>query len=397
MSDGPVEELIAPRRVLLGPGPSDVHPRVLRAMATPVLGYLDPDFIRIMDGVAGMLRQVFGTAEGFTLPVSGTGSAGMEAGLTNLLEPGDVAVVADNGFFGARLSEIARRQGAEVDVVETEWGRTVPPEDVERALKRHARVKLLAVVHAETSTGVIQPLGELSRLAHAHDALFLVDAVTSLGGSPVGVDDMDIDFCYAASQKCLGAPPGLAPVALSPRALDAIDRRKEPPRSWYLDLGLLRKYWEGGTRVYHHTAPMSMIYALRESLRIVLEEGLENRYERHRRNGLALRAGLRALGLTLLVPDDICSYQLTSVTIPDGVDDAGLRRRLREEYEIEIGGGLGQYAGKAWRIGLMGESSLAANVLMVLSAMESLLPQFGFEVGVGAGVAAASQALAQRP
>lgn len=396
MSEGPVEELIPPRRVLLGPGPSDVHPRVLRAMATPVLGYLDPDFIRIMDGVAGMLRQVFGTAEGFTLPVSGTGSAGMEAGLTNLLEPGDVAVVADNGFFGARLSEIARRQGAEVDVVETEWGRTVPPEEVERALKRHARVKLLAVVHAETSTGVLQPLDELAKLAHNHDALFLVDAVTSLGGTPVSVDETGIDFCYSASQKCLGAPPGLAPVALSARALDAIDRRKEPPRSWYLDLGLLRKYWEGGTRVYHHTAPMSMIYALRESLRIVLEEGLERRFERHRRNGLALRAGLRALGLTLLVPDEYCTYQLTSVTIPDGVDDAALRRRLRDEYDLEIGGGLGQYAGKAWRIGLMGESSLAANVLMVLSAMESLLPQFGFEVGVGAGVAAASQVMAQR-
>ena len=394
MLEGPVEELVPPRRVLLGPGPSDVHPRVLRAMATPILGYLDPDFIRIMDGVAFMLRQVFGMAEGFALPVSGTGSAGMEAGLANLLEPGEVAVVGDNGYFGERLAEIARRHGAEVDRVSAEWGRTIDPEDVKAALERHPRVKLLAVVHAETSTGVLQPLEELSRLAHEHDALFMVDAVTSLGGSPVRVDELGIDFCYSASQKCLGAPPGLAPVAMSPAALAAIDNRKETPRTWYLDLGLIRKYWEGGTRVYHHTAPMSMIFALREALRVVLEDGLPTRFARHRRNGLALRAGLRALGLELLVPDDICAYQLTSVAIPDGVNDAAVRGRLREEFGLEIGGGLGRFQGNAWRIGLMGESSTASNVLMVLAALESLLPQFGFEVGVGAGVAAASQTLA---
>ena len=397
MPPGPVEELNPPQRVLLGPGPSDVDPRVLRAMSAPILGYLDPEFIKIMDGVADMLREVFGTAEAFTLPVSGTGSAGMEAALTNLLEPGDVAMVVENGFFGLRLSEIASRQGAEVVTVPVEWGQTAPPELVEAELKKHSKVKLLAVVHAETSTGALQPLKELAKLAHDHDALFLADTVTSLGGTPVDFDATDIDFAYSATQKCLGAPPGMAPVAVGPRALEVIQNRKVKPRSWYLDLGLLLQYWAGGTRVYHHTAPMSMIYALREALRLVLEEGLDARFARHRKNCRALRAGLDALGLKMLVPEDRCTYQLTSVFVPEGVEDAALRRRLLNEFQIEIGGGLGQFAGKMWRVGLMGESSTASNVLMLLSALETLLPQFGFEVAGGAGVAAASQSLALDP
>jgi alanine-glyoxylate transaminase/serine-glyoxylate transaminase/serine-pyruvate transaminase len=394
MPDTMLDELNPPVRVLLGPGPSNVSSRVLAAMTKPILGYLDPEFIRLMDRVAGMLRQVFGAREGFTLPVSGTGTAGMEAAVANLLEPGDVIVVACHGFFGERIATMATRQGATVAQVPTEWGRTVDPQAVEHELKRHRKVKVLAVVHAETSTGVLQPLGELSALSRRYDALFLVDAVTSLGGCPVEVDATGIDFCYSATQKCLGAPPGLSPVNLTRRALDAMAARKEPPRTWYLDLGLLRQYWEGGTRVYHHTAPMTMIYALYEALRAVLEEGLEQRYARHRRNGRALRAGLEALGVRLLVPEKDCTYQLTTALIPQGVDDVAVRSRLLKEYNVEIGGGLGQLRGRTWRIGLMGESCTAANVLLFLSALEAVLPKAGFEVAVGDGVASASRVLA---
>ena len=394
MPDNIPGELNPPPRVLLGPGPSAVSARVLNAMTKPIMGYLDPEFINLMDSVADMLRQVFGAQEGFTLPVSGTGSAGMEAGLANLLEPGDLAVVAAHGFFGDRLTDIAARQGATVVQVNTDWGSVIDPQAVEEELNKHPKVKLLAVVHAETSTGVLQPLRELSDLAHSHDALFLVDAVTSLGGNPVDVDEMAIDYCYSATQKCLGAPPGLAPVILSAQASRVIEERTEPPRSWYLDLGLLQRYWAGGTRVYHHTAPTTMIYALREALRMVLEEGLENRYARHQRNGRAFRSGLEALGLQMLVPEERCTYQLVSVLVPDGVDDVALRGRLLRDYNVEIGGGLGQLRGKIWRVGLMGESSTAANVLLLLSALEELLPTQGFEVPAGQGVAAASRVLA---
>ena len=394
MPDNIPGELNPPPRVLLGPGPSAVSARVLSAMTKPIMGYLDPEFINLMDSVADMLRQVFGAQEGFTLPVSGTGSAGMEAGLANLLEPGDLAVVAAHGFFGDRLTDIAARQGATVVQVNTDWGSVIDPQAVEEELNKHPKVKLLAVVHAETSTGVLQPLRELSDLAHSHDALFLVDAVTSLGGNPVDVDEMAIDYCYSATQKCLGAPPGLAPVILSAQASRVIEERTEPPRSWYLDLGLLQRYWAGGTRVYHHTAPTTMIYALREALRMVLEEGLENRYARHQRNGRAFRSGLEALGMQMLVPEASCTYQLVSVLVPDGVDDVALRGRLLKDYNVEIGGGLGQFRGKIWRVGLMGESSTAPNVLLLLSALEALLPTQGFEVPAGQGVAAASRVLA---
>jgi alanine-glyoxylate transaminase/serine-glyoxylate transaminase/serine-pyruvate transaminase len=379
----------------MGAGPSNIHPRVLQAMTKPLLHHLDPDFIHIMDEVAEMLQQVFGASRGFDLPVSGTGSAGMEAGLANLLEPGDHLVVVSHGFFGERLAEIALRHGAMVSQVSGPWGRVIDLEDVERELKRHAKVKVLATVHAETATGVLQPLEELAQLAHSYDACFLVDAVASLGGVPVEVDATGIDLCFSATQKCIGAPPGLAPVHLNERALTAVRERKEPSRSWYLDLGLLHKYWEGGTRAYHHTAPISMIYALHEALRLVLEEGLEQRYARHQRNGQALRAGLEALGLKLLVPEEHCMYQLTTVLVPDGVDDLRVRARLLDKYNIQIGGGLDQLQGKVWRIGLMGESCTFENVLLLLSALESLLPQEGFDVPVGDGVAAATRVLAE--
>ena len=290
-------ELNPPPRLLLGAGPSNINPSVLRAMTSPVLGHLDPDFIQIMDDAAGMLRQVFGTPDGFTFPLSGTGHAGMEAGVANLLEPGDVVVAASHGFFGERLADVARRYGATVAQVKQEWGRSIDLEAVEAELKRHPKVKVLAVVHAETSTGVLQPLEELADLAHRYGALFLVDAVTSLGGMEIGVEQAKVDFAFGATQKCLGAPPGLSPVSLSDDARKAIAERTTPPATWYLDLSLLRGYWEGTARSYHHTAPITMVYALYEALRCILEEGLDACYARHRRNGLALRGWPEGLGL----------------------------------------------------------------------------------------------------
>ena len=390
----PVSVLNPPPRLLLGAGPSNINPSVLRAMSAPILGHLDPDFIQIMDDVAGMLRQVFGTRDGFTFPLSGTGHAGMEAGVANLLEPGDVVVAASHGFFGERLADVARRYGATVAQVKQEWGRSIDLDAVEAELKRHPRVKVLAVVHAETSTGVLQPLEELADLAHRYGALFLVDAVTSRGGMEVAVEQANVDFAFSATQKCLGAPPGLSPVFLSADARQAIAGRTTPPATWYLDLSLLRGYWEGTARSYHHTAPITMVYGLHEALRSLLEEGLEECYARHRRNGLALRAGLKALGLGLLAPDDVFVPQITTVIIPKGVDDLALRLKLLRDHNIEIGGGIGKLGGVIWRIGLMGENSKPGSVLLFLSALETLLPQWGYEVAAGAGVAAASKALA---
>jgi alanine-glyoxylate transaminase/serine-glyoxylate transaminase/serine-pyruvate transaminase len=362
-------------------------------MTAPLLGYLDPDFVLIMDDVANMLRHVFGT-RGFTLPVSGTGSAGMEAGLANLLEPGDVAVVIDAGFFGDRMLEMSTRLGARVVRVPVEWGKQVRIDDVRKAVRNEPKIKLIAAVHAETSTGVLQPLGELAHIAQERSALLLADTVTSLGANPVNFDQVGIDFAFSGTQKCIGAPPGLSPCAISSRALDVMEHRKTKPYTWYLDLTLLRKYWGGGERVYHHTAPMSMVYALREALRMVMEEGLENRFARHERNGKAMRAGLEALGLKPLVPEGQCLYQLTTVGIPQGITDGQFRTALLKNYNIEIGGGLGAFRGKVWRIGLMGESSSGANVLYLLGALEALLPKFGYEVATGAGVSAASKVLA---
>jgi alanine-glyoxylate transaminase/serine-glyoxylate transaminase/serine-pyruvate transaminase len=315
----------------------------------------------------------------------------MEAGLANLLEPGDNAVICINGFFGERLAEIARRQGAIVSTISAEWGSTVDPQALRDELARHGRIKLVAIVHAETSTGVLQPLPEIATIAHEHEALLLIDAVTSLGGVPVSMSAMAIDFAYSATQKCLGAPPGLSPIGLSERAFQVISRRSQSPSTWYLDLPLLRQYWEGPNRVYHHTPPVPLLYALHEALRLALEEGLETRFARHIRNAAALRAGLSALDLQLLVPEAYATPQLTSVLVPEGLDEAALRTVLREEHNIEIGGGLGQFRGRIWRVGLMGESSTADNVITLLGAFEALLPRFGFEVAAGSGVSAASQ------
>jgi len=384
---------LVPPRVLLGPGPSQVHPRVLQAMMSNMIGYLDPDFLLILDEVSDLLKKIFQTEESLTLALSGTGSAGMEAGMTSLLEPDDTVVMCVYGFFCERMVEMAERVGAKVVPLRAEWGRPFPPEMLKEELQRHSRVKMVTAVHAETSTGFLQPLEALSALAKEHEALFMVDAVTSLGGNEVAVDDWGIDYCYSATQKCLACPPGLSPVAVSPRAREAIGNRTKRPTSWYLDLGLVGNYWSD-EHTYHHTAPISMILALREGLRVVLEEGLEARYERHMRNAAALRAGFLALGLELVIPEEYSLAQVTPVWIPEGIEDMAVRQALLGEYGIEIGRGLGQFAGKVWRVGLMGESSKPENILVLLSALEELLPRNGFEVARGAGVAAASKTLA---
>jgi alanine-glyoxylate transaminase/serine-glyoxylate transaminase/serine-pyruvate transaminase len=386
-------EFAPPARLLLGPGPSEVHPRVLRAMAAPLLGHLDPAFIAMMEDVKRMLRAVFATGNPLTFPISGTGSAGMEACVVNLVEPGDEVIVGVNGVFGTRMADVVERAGGRVFRVEAPWGRIVRPEQVEAALRNSSRPKLVALVHAETSTGAWQPLADAARLAHAHGALFLADCVTSLGGAPVEIDAWEIDAGYSGTQKCLSCPPGLAPVTFGPRAVEAMERRKTKVRSWYLDATLLRQYW-GEERVYHHTAPISMNYALREALRIVLEEGLEARFARHRRNHEALVAGLAALDLGLATEEGHRLPMLNAVSVPDGVDEARVRGRLLREHGIEIGGGLGPMKGKVWRIGLMGESSRRAHVLTLLAALEDALRAEGRRVEPGSGLAAAQRVYA---
>ncbi len=382
-----------PTRILLGPGPSAVHPRVLRALGTPLIGHLDPAFIELMEETKRRLRTVFQTENPLTLPISATGSAGMEACLVNLLEPGDTAIIGVNGVFGGRMADIVERCRSTLVRVEAPWGQIIEPDAIARALAAHPRAKLVAVVHAETSTGAWQPLEEIGRLVRAAGALFVVDTVTSLGGCPVRVDEWLIDAAYSGTQKCLSCPPGLSPLTFGPRALDALRARTTPVQSWYLDLSMIERYW-GDERVYHHTAPISMNYALLEALRLVDEEGLETRWRRHERNHLALRAGLSAIGLEMAAQPGHQLWMLNSVRIPDGVDDAGVRGALLKEFGLEIGGGLGALKGKTWRIGLMGESSTEANVLVLLSALERLLPRFGLRVAAGAGVGAASQAYA---
>ncbi|MCB9275008.1 MAG: alanine--glyoxylate aminotransferase family protein [Lewinellaceae bacterium] len=365
-------ELNTSRRYLMGPGPSDVHPRVLKAMATPLIGHLDPQFVDIMDDIKQMVQLTFQTNNHLAFVVSAPGSAGMETCLVNLLEPGDEALICIHGVFGGRMADIAERCGARVTRVEAPWGEPIDAQQVKAALE-HCRPKVLAIVHAETSTGVLQPLEEIGRLAHEAGALFLVDAVTSYCGTAVKVDEWGIDAIYSGAQKCLSAPPGLSPVSFSDKAVEALERRNTKVQSWFLDLSLVRSYWAGAKRTYHHTAPVSAMFALREAYRLVLEEGLENRFARHRRNHELLKRELEALGVEFIVHPDYRLPMLNAVRIPDGVDDAVVRRRLLDEYNIEIGGGLGQFAGKAWRIGLMGESSTPNHVNMLVSALKAIL------------------------
>ena len=370
------------QRILMGPGPSDVHPRVLQALSAPCIGHLDPYFLTVMNETQALLRHVFQTENELTIPVSGTGSAGMETCFVNLVEPGDEVVVCVNGVFGTRMCDIVGRLGGRLIRVEAEWGRAVGPEAVLRALKGHAP-KLLAVVHAETSTGAKNDLEGLSAVAREAGALFLVDTVTSLGGLEVAVDRLGIDAVYSGTQKCLSCPPGLAPLSMSPAAVKTLKGRKTPVVSWYLDLGMVSDYW-GADRKYHHTAPINMIYALREALRLVAEEGLEKRFERHRLNHRALVAGIEAMGLSMLVPEAERLPMLNAVRIPEGVNDLKTRQVLLKEYGLEIGGGLGPLAGKIWRVGLMGHASTRRNVVLFLSALETALRGQGFAARPGA-------------
>src|SRR3989475_1612672 len=387
-------ELAPPARLLLGPGPSMVHPRVLRAMASRLLGHLDPAFLRLMDEIQEMLRDVFRTGNQFTIAVSGTGSAGMEAVLVNLTEPGDRVIIGINGVFGSRMATIVERCGGRPIRLETPWGRIVEADAIQQALTRFYPVKAVALVHAETSTGVRQPLEQIGPLCQQHSALFIVDAVTSLGGIPVEVDGWGIDACYSGTQKCLSCPPGLAPLTLSDRAVEAIRRRTTPCQSWYLDLSLVADYWAESKRAYHHTAPISMLYALREALRLVLSEGLQARFERHGLNSIALMAGLGALGLTPFAEEGHRLPTLNCVRVPAGVDEAMVRKTLLAEFGIEIGGGLGPLAGKVWRIGLMGESSRQEHVMALLSALEQIAGRHKGRKPAGDALTAALQVYA---
>jgi len=378
-----------PKRVLMGPGPSDVHPRVLAAMARPTIGHLDPAFIELMDDIKRLLKYAFRTENELTMAVSGPGTAGMETCFVNLVEPGDKVIVCQNGVFGGRMKEMALRCGAEVALVQDEWGRAVSPANLEAVLRQHPGAKLVAFVHAETSTGALSDARTLVELAHRYGCLAIVDAVTSLGGSPLYVDEWGIDAVYSGSQKCLSCTPGLSPISFNERAAAAIRGRKTPVRSWFLDLSLVMAYWGGnGKRSYHHTAPVNALYGLHESLLMLREEGLEAAWARHRGNHEALKAGLQAMGLELLVPEPERIPQLNAVRVPAGVPDASARQRLLDDYGIEIGAGLGALAGHIWRIGLMGYSSRPENVMLCLQAFESVLGSTG---AVEAGREALSQ------
>lgn len=379
-----------PVRVLLGPGPSDTHPRVLAALARPTVGHLDPYYLRIMDEMQSMLRAVFRTENQLTMAISGTGSAGQDAAVLNLVEPGDKVLICINGVFGMRLADMAARAGGEVTKLERPWGEVFTVAEAKEALAK-TKPKIVAIVMAETSTGAWQPIEEIAAAVHDAGAMLILDAVTALGGIPVEIDKWQIDAVYSGTQKCLGCPPGLAPVSFNKRAVEKILARKEKPRSWYLDVSLIANYW-GSDRVYHHTAPINMTYALHEALRILLEEGLDASFARHRKNHDALKAGLAAIGIGYATQKGHELPQLNAVLIPDGVDDAAVRKGLLERFGIEIGAGLGAFKGKVWRIGSMGYSSRPGNVLLLLAALEQLLAERKHRFEPGASIAAANAA-----
>ncbi|HEV7298319.1 MAG TPA: alanine--glyoxylate aminotransferase family protein [Tepidisphaeraceae bacterium] len=360
-----------PQRVLLGPGPSEVPARVLSALARPTIGHLDPVFLRLMDDIRDMLRQVFRTTNEMTLAVSGTGSAGMEMVIANLVEPGDTVLVAVNGVFGGRMADVAGRCGAVVETIEAPWG-TVFDQEALIAEIRRRKPKVFGIVHAETSTGALQPVDRIGQAVHDAGGLFVLDCVTSLAGVPVEIDAWGVDAAYSGTQKCLSCPPGLSPVTISPRAVARLDARKQKVQSWYLDLMMVRSYW-GGERAYHHTAPINMLYALHEALTIVLEEGLEPRFARHRAAHERLRDGLRQMDIEYVSQAGFGLPMLNAIRVPDGIDDLAVRKRLLADHDIEIGGGLGAFKGKAWRIGLMGHGASLRNVDLVLAALRAVL------------------------
>jgi alanine-glyoxylate transaminase/serine-glyoxylate transaminase/serine-pyruvate transaminase len=379
-----------PVRTLMGPGPSDVNPRILEAMSRPTIGHLDPAFVGMMDEMKELLRYAFQTTNELTMPVSAPGSAGMEMCFVNLVEQGDKVIVCQNGVFGGRMKENVERCGGTAVMVEDAWGVAVDPAKVEDALKAHPDAKILAFVHAETSTGAISDAKTLTELAHKHDCLVIVDAVTSLAGSPLMVSDWDIDAIYSGTQKCLSCVPGLSPVSFNQRAVDVITSRKSKVQSWFLDLNLVLGYWGGGAkRTYHHTAPVNTLYGLHEALVVLQEEGLENSWARHQKNHQALRSGFEAMGLKFVVPEGERLPQLNAVSVPDGVDEAAVRNVLLKEYNLEIGAGLGAMAGKIWRVGLMGFASNQTNVLFCLGALDAVLSSMKAPVNSGVAVAAA--------
>jgi alanine-glyoxylate transaminase/serine-glyoxylate transaminase/serine-pyruvate transaminase len=363
--------LEAPPRILLGPGPSMVDPRVLRAMTNSMVGHLDPYFVELMDKVQDLLRYLFQTENMLTIPVSGTGTAAMETAIANMVEPGDSVLICINGYFGQRLAEMAERYGGDVQTITRPWGEVFTSDEVKAALDARP-AKVVAIVHGETSSGAEQPLADITKVIHDQDGVLIVDTVASLGGVPLQVDEIGIDVCYSGSQKCLSCPPGLGPITLSPRAEEVMRNRKTPVANWYLDLTMVQKYW-GPERTYHHTAPISSNYAIYEGLRVIAEEGLENCWERHRSNAELLWEGLEALDMTMHVPKEHRLASLTTVRLPDGLDEAKVRKQLLDEHNIEIAGGLGALKGKVWRIGLMGFSSRKENVSLLLSALEELL------------------------
>lgn len=381
-------------RTLMGPGPSDIHPRVLVALSRPTVGHLDPEFGGMMEEVKSLLQYAFQTQNALTFPVSAPGSAGMETCFVNLLQPGDTVIVCQNGVFGGRMKENVERCGATAVMVQDDWGQPVDPQKVEDALKAHPEASVLAFVHAETSTGALSDAKTLCALAQKYDCLTIVDAVTSLAGSPLYVDDWGIDAIYSGTQKCLSCTPGISPVSFSERAQDRIKNRTKPVQSWFLDLNLVMGYWgsEGG-RSYHHTAPVNSLYALHEALVMVQEEGLETAWKRHQHHHNALKAGLETLGMQFIVPEEARLPQLNAVTIPEGIQEAEVRKRLLNEYNLEIGAGLGSLAGKVWRIGLMGQSCTARNVLFCLASLETILHDMGAPIQTGQALAASQKVL----
>ncbi len=390
-----IRSFIPPQRTLLGPGPSDVSPRVLNAMARPTIGHLDPDFIRMMDEIKCLLQYAFQTRNDLTMPVSAPGSTGMEACFVNLVEPGDKVIVCQNGVFGGRMKENVERCGATAIMVMDDWGKPVDPSKVEDALKTHTDARLLAFVHAETSTGAQSDAKTLVELAHAHNCLTIVDAVTSLGGSPLKVDEWGIDAIYSGTQKCLSCVPGLSPISFGERAVERIKNRASKVQSWFMDMNLVMGYWGQGTkRAYHHTAPINTLYALHEALIMLQEEGLENAWQRHEHHHQALKAGIEAMGLEFVVAEPYRLPQLNAIRVPAGVDEAAVRYALLQRYQLEIGAGLGSLAGKIWRIGLMGYASNAKNVLNCLGALDAILSEMHAPIHSGVAVTAASRVLA---
>lgn len=384
-----------PQRTLMGPGPTEIHPRVLTTMSQPAIGYLDPVFVEMMEELKSLLRYVYQTKNPLTFPISGPGSVGMEYCFVNLVAPGDKVIVCQNGVFGGRMLENVIRCGGVPVLVEDNWGEPVDPQKVEDALKKNPDAKLVSFVHAETSTGAQSDAKTLVKLAHKYDALTIVDAVTSLGGTPVKVDEWKIDAIYSASQKCLSCTPGLSPVSFSERVVERVKARKDKIHSWFMDMNLLLGYWGATTRTYHHTAPTNSLFALHEALLLIREEGLEKSWERHQRQYHALRAGLEAMGLKFLVKEEYRLPQMSAVLCPEGVDEAKVRRTLLTEFILEIGAGLGPLAGKIWRFGLMGYSCRPDNVMLCLSALGSVLSNMGLPVHVGDAEAAAHDAYAK--